>query len=37
LTDEPRRVRWVEEGELRAVDPRLRVLHNVNAPDDMSP
>lgn len=30
-------VRWIEEGELRAVDPQLRALHNVNAPEDMSP
>jgi molybdopterin-guanine dinucleotide biosynthesis protein A len=37
LTDEPRRVRWIEEDELRAVDPDLRALHNVNAPEDMSP
>jgi molybdenum cofactor guanylyltransferase len=37
LTDEPLRVRWIEEGELRAVDPDLRALHNVNAPEDMSP
>jgi molybdopterin-guanine dinucleotide biosynthesis protein A len=36
LTDEPLRVRWIEEGELRAVDPDLRALHNVNAPEDMS-
>ena len=27
----------IEEGELRAVDPQLRALHNVNAPEDMSP
>jgi hypothetical protein len=37
LTDEPLRVRWIEERELRAVDPHLRALHNVNAPEDMSP
>jgi hypothetical protein len=37
LTDEPLRVRWIEEGELRAVDPQRRALHNVNAPEDMSP
>jgi molybdopterin-guanine dinucleotide biosynthesis protein A len=37
LTDEPLRVRWIEEGELREVDPDLRALHNVNAPEDMSP
>ena len=38
LTDEPLRVRWIEEGEpLRAVDPQLRARHNVHAPEDMSP
>lgn len=37
LTDEPLRVRWIEEDELRAIDPDLRALHNVNAPEDMSP
>lgn len=37
LTDEPLRVRWIEERELRAVDPQLRALHDVNAPEDMSP
>ena len=37
LTDDPVQVRWIEEGELRAVDPQLRALHNVNAPEDMSP
>ena len=37
LTDEPLRVRWIEEDALRAVDPDLRALHNVNAPEDMSP
>ena len=36
LTDESLRVRWIEEDELRAVDPHLRALHNVNAPEDMS-
>jgi molybdopterin-guanine dinucleotide biosynthesis protein A len=30
LTDESLRVRWIEEDDLRA-------LHNVNAPEDMSP
>jgi len=28
-------VRWIEEAELRAVDPELRALHNVNAPEDL--
>jgi len=35
LTDEPLHVRWIEEAELRAVDPELRALHNVNAPEDL--
>jgi hypothetical protein len=35
--DEPLRVRWIEEGELRTVDPQLRALYNVHAPEDMSP
>ncbi|HEU4733197.1 MAG TPA: molybdenum cofactor guanylyltransferase [Kofleriaceae bacterium] len=35
LTDEEVRVRWIEEGELRAIDPLLRTLHNVNAPEDL--
>jgi molybdopterin-guanine dinucleotide biosynthesis protein A len=37
LTDEPLRIRWIEEDALPAVDPDLRALHNVNAPEDMSP
>jgi hypothetical protein len=37
LTDEPLRVRWIEEGERRAVDPRPRALHDVHAPENMSP
>jgi hypothetical protein len=36
LTDEPLRVRWTEEGE-RAIDLHLHALHNVHAPEDMSP
>jgi len=36
LTDEPLRVRWIEEDDVRAVDPDLRALHNVNAPEDLS-
>jgi molybdopterin-guanine dinucleotide biosynthesis protein A len=35
LTDEEVRVRWIEEAEVRAIDPLLRVLHNVNAPTDL--
>lgn len=35
LTDEQVRVRWIEEAELREIDPVLRALHNVNAPDDL--
>jgi len=35
LTDEDVRVRWFEEAEVRAIDPRLRALHNGNAPEDM--
>jgi molybdopterin-guanine dinucleotide biosynthesis protein A len=35
LTDGAARVRWIEEAELRAIDPDLRALHNVNAPEDL--
>lgn len=35
LTDEDLRVRWIEEAEVRAIDPELRALHNVNAPEDL--
>jgi len=35
LTDEDVRVRWIEEAELREIDPMLRALHNVNAPEDL--
>jgi len=35
LTDEAVRVQWIEEAELRAIDPGLRSLHNVNTPDDL--
>jgi molybdenum cofactor guanylyltransferase len=35
LTDEDVRVFWIEEPALRAIDPQLRALHNVNAPDDL--
>lgn len=35
LTDERVRVRWIEEGEVRRVDPSLRALRNVNSPSDL--
>lgn len=35
LTEEAARVRWIDEAELRAIDPDLRALHNVNAPEDL--
>jgi molybdopterin-guanine dinucleotide biosynthesis protein A len=35
LTDEEVRVRWIEETEVRAIDPALRALHNVNVPADL--
>lgn len=35
LTDEAVPVHWIEEAEVRAIDPQLRALHNVNAPDDL--
>jgi hypothetical protein len=35
LTDGELRVVWIEEGEVRAIDPTLRVLFNVNAPGDL--
>lgn len=35
LTDEDVRVRWIGEAEVRAIDPALRVLHNVNLPEDL--
>ncbi|HET9627575.1 MAG TPA: molybdenum cofactor guanylyltransferase [Kofleriaceae bacterium] len=35
LTDVQARVRWIEEGEVRGVDPELRSLHNVNAASDI--
>jgi len=35
LTDEGLRVEWIEEAEVRAIDPALRVLWNVNAPADL--
>jgi molybdopterin-guanine dinucleotide biosynthesis protein A len=35
LTDGELRVCWIEEPELRAIDPEARALFNVNAPTDM--
>jgi molybdopterin-guanine dinucleotide biosynthesis protein A len=35
LTDEGLRVAWLEEHELRAIDPALRALWNVNVPADI--
>jgi molybdopterin-guanine dinucleotide biosynthesis protein A len=35
LTDEPARIYWIEEPELRSIDPQLRALHNVNSPADL--
>jgi molybdopterin-guanine dinucleotide biosynthesis protein A len=35
LTDEVVCVRWIEEAEVRAIDPLLRALHNVNTPADL--
>ena len=35
LTDSPFRVAWVEEPELRTIDPALRCLRNINAPEDL--
>lgn len=35
LTEGELRVAWVDEAALRAVDPDLRTLHNVNVPEDL--
>ena len=35
LTDEDLRVAWLDEADLRAVDPDLRCLVNVNRPEDL--
>jgi molybdopterin-guanine dinucleotide biosynthesis protein A len=35
LTDAAARVRWIEDAELRSIDPDLRVLYNINAPEDL--
>jgi molybdenum cofactor guanylyltransferase len=37
LTDEGLRIAWLAETELRAIDPRLDCLHNVNSPTDVAP
>ncbi len=36
LTDGALRVTWIEEPELRAIDPTLRMLFNVNEPADLA-
>jgi molybdopterin-guanine dinucleotide biosynthesis protein A len=35
LTDDGLRVAWLDERELRAVDPELRALFNINEPGDL--
>jgi len=35
LTDDGLRVRWIEDAELRALDPEARSLHNINEPGDL--
>ncbi|MGE0549577.1 MAG: molybdenum cofactor guanylyltransferase [Kofleriaceae bacterium] len=35
LTDAALRVSWLDETDVRAIDPELRVLRNVNTPDDV--
>jgi molybdopterin-guanine dinucleotide biosynthesis protein A len=35
LLDEGLRVRWIEEAALRAIDPELRSLDDVDTPDDL--
>jgi len=35
LTDEKVRVRWIEEADVRAIDPLLQSLRNVNSPEDL--
>jgi molybdopterin-guanine dinucleotide biosynthesis protein A len=35
LTDEDLQVRWLDESQIRAIDPDLRGLSNVNAPEDL--
>jgi len=35
LDGEPVRVAWLDDSELRAIDPELRAFFNVNAPEDL--
>jgi molybdopterin-guanine dinucleotide biosynthesis protein A len=35
LTDDDLRVAWIDESAVRAIDPELRALFNVNAPEDL--
>lgn len=35
IEDASLRVNWIDEAEARALDPELRGLHNINAPDDL--
>jgi molybdopterin-guanine dinucleotide biosynthesis protein A len=35
LLDEGLRVRWIEEAALRAIDPELRCLDDVDTPEDL--
>jgi len=35
LTDEGLRVAWLDDDDMRAVDPGLRALFNINEPDDL--
>ena len=37
LTDGELRVEWIEEAAVRAIDPDLQALFNVNAPGDLRP
>ncbi len=36
LTDDGLRVAWIEEADLRRIDPELRALFNVNSPEDLA-
>lgn len=35
LTDEGLRVRWIDDAQIRAIDPELRGLFNINSPADL--
>lgn len=35
IEDASLRVNWIDEAEARALDPELRGLHNINAPEDL--